>query len=596
MCNSCWEALKKRGYITYSGWQIQENFHVPNCYPGIVYVRGEEVAPNAAKFATVVVEPGQIRVDWNLTREVVSFGKVGKKWDDFYVSDLAKLPKTEQAWTHALAGIASSGCRPMVSGKGPYNQGKALLGRVFRQPAERSWGRGPLPGVWRWAEQFVDELLPDFHAEKMSVPDWIATMPSRRRGPLRKAAANYARVGWRHSYRRFSSFVKKELLPGFSKTDCELGRLDEMLDRLIQGPKDETHVIAGPHLKPLIAKLKEIWTHDAPIFYGSVGPEALHKWLHSRLIGSNLQYFWCDFSMYDNTHSEDSWSFMENLYRRAGIDDADFWRVMDVWRKPYGKIGPFVYQANVMNASGRDDTALANGVLNGFATYLSICAAYLDKDLLTLTVEDLRACRDIGLSVCGDDSLGSLPYHDEQWMAGFRQRVAENISKFGFEAKLCTSAELTDAVYLGNRPYPAAGTWFWGRTIGRSTYKMGWVTTEVQRDIMAHITGIADMHLLCSSHVPILADLAKKIVQLREGGKRTPAVLDPSKPWEWTLRAGVEYDDSTIAAVASIYSKRGRVVTTLDVWDLISEIRGVARLPCVLDHWLWKLMIHEDDL
>jgi hypothetical protein len=139
---------------------------------------------------------------------------------------------------------------------------------------------------------------------------------------------------------------------------------------------------------------------------------------------------------------------------------------------------------------------------------------------------------------------------------------------------------------------------------------MGWVKEDPGRDVMAHVTGIADMHARCSAHVPILADLANKIVELRAGAKRTPVELDPNRPWEWTYNsrlgdAVVKYDLETIAAVARTYTSRSselnlkeadQVVTIADVLDLISTIRRVEKLPCVVDHWLWRRMVLLDDL
>jgi hypothetical protein len=592
--------LKKRGYVSYAGYQVQENLQIPTCCPGLVYVRAEEITADPKKMKTVSLEGGSVKICWNKVKVAKSsFLDKGKRWDDFEVRDMEILRRfsSTPSFSHVLAGIGCSGARPMVSARSAYNQSKALLGRVFRLPSEREWGRGPKPGTWKWAAQFVDYLLPDFRTSKMSVEDWIASMPARRRSPLKRAAERYRQSGWRRSYEKFSSFVKTELLPGFGKSDVELTRLTGMIDRLIQGPADETHVIAGPYLKPLVYALKKIWGPDSAIFYGSAGPEALHKFLEEKLIDGARQYFWCDFSMYDNTHSEESWEFMAKLYRRAGIHDSDFWRVFEAWKAPRGTIGPFKYQARVMNASGRDDTALANGILNGFATYLSVAAAWLEIELEELTPAMLAPLKSIiVLSVCGDDSLGSIPPMPEEFMIGFRKRVAQNIAKFGFEAKLETSTRLCDAVYLGMRPYPVAGRWFWGKTIGRATYKMGWVVKKDNADAMAHITGIADMHCLCSRHVPVLSDLAAKIVELRKGAKRTPITIDPDRPWEWTLKGEVEYDYSTLEHVATTYTRKGVTVRVDDVLDLIKKIRAIERLPQVLDHWLWRHMIHADDL
>lgn len=125
-------------------------------------------------------------------------------------------------------------------------------------------------------------------------------------------------------------------------------------------------------------------------------------------------------------------------------------------------------------------------------------------------------------------------------------------------------------------------------------------------DIMAHITGVADMHTLCSKHVPVLADLAEKIVELRQGMKRTPVDMDVNKPWEWTFKGQMPYDDVTLQAVADTYTvlstpgnqqdAHGVIVHPADVLDLIKQIKSIQRIPCVVDHWLWRHMIWVDDL
>lgn len=601
VCNQCRRMLTSVGHTTWAGSQLQENLQIPTCYPGLTYIAGRQLPPARKKWEGVDTSdpknPGHslVKVCYASARVKQEFGDRGIKWVDMEKTDLQKVWEPDpKKWLAALAGIACSGAIPMVSASTNFNRGKALMGRVFRKQAEAAWGPGPKPGRWEWAKMFIQELLPDFEAEPMTVSDWLATMPSYRRKPLERAAMMYAARGLKDSDGFTKSFIKCEFLPGFVQKDNDLWELEEMLDRLIQAPADITHVVAGPVLKPLVTLLKKIWHADNPLIYGSAGPEALHKLL-MRLVDGDGTFFWCDFSMFDNTHSVDSWDFMESLYK---CHDRDFRRVMDMWRKPKGFIGPFKYQAHVMNASGRDDTALANGILNGFATTLSVAAAYLKIELDELTIPQLREVMSkLTLSVCGDDSIGKLPPIEKSLLPDFERRVAANIREFGFETKLQTSSELLDAVYLGMRPYPTKKGWFWGKTIGRSTYKMGWVLKPETRDVMAHITGVADMHCLCSAHVPILSDLAEKIIELRQGAKRSPVALDPNKPWEWTLCSGVKYDELTIEAVAQTYSRlSGTPVSTSDVYSLIHAIKAIDRLPAVIDHPLWRLIICTDDL
>jgi len=467
------------------------------------------------------------------------------------------------------------------------------LGRAYARPDNR-----PEQGIFDWLDQFVPILLPDFQAPSMEFEEWLAGMPGRRRRPLTKAHLEYLATGWKKRYARFKAFLKTELLPDFDKHKevAEVLDLFEMLDRLIQGPHDVTHVIAGPKLRPLLHRLKEIWGPDGSIFYGSCGPESLYKWLQ-RLVEEPGLFFWCDYSMFDNTHSDDSWDFMERLYRRGCEHDADFWRVMRAWRKPRGSIGPFTYKARTMNASGRDDTALANGVLNGMVMTVSVAAAYLGVDLLSLTPAMLSSVLPmIKLSVCGDDTLGCVPIFDEDKRQNFQRDVCASVARFGFKAKMGTSYRLFDCVYLGCRPYPTEKGWFWGKTIGRSTYKMGWSVLE-EADLAARHLGICDMHRLCSSHVPVLSDLAKTTLRCRKGAKRTPVLLDPDKPWQWTQKSGVSYDEVTLAYLSDGYTGCGAgEVTVQGLEILIKKISEIPAIPYVLDDPTWRAMVWADEI
>lgn len=496
-----------------------------------------------------------------------------------------------QPFKATLGGIGCSAAPVCVSANTDYNRLKALLGRPFRRSAVGP----PLPGIYELCSVLIDVLLPGFRCEPMEVEEWLQSMPSRRRRALERALHIYEEGGWRAKYRTFKAFVKTEILPGFAKDGFGLVPLESFIDRLIMGPHDVTHIIAGPILKPLTRKLKEIWSPDGPIFYGSAGPEKLHKWLQ-RLVQARGLYVWCDYSMYDNTHSRESWSFLEGLYRKACRTNPDFWKVMDAWRQPAGWIGPFKFRTRIVNASGRDDTALANAILNGFAFYVSLCAAFLEIPVFEVDARVLYSLFDtLFISVCGDDSLGCVPLLPVDRKLRFMHALSRNVATFGFEAKLECSERLVDAVYLGSRPMPTRSGWFWGRTIGRATYKMGWVIDSGQ-DVLAHVTGIADMHVLCSSHVPVLSDLAKRIVELRQGAKRTPVPRDENRPWEWTYQSNLAYDDVTLEAVSAVYTRGAATTSVSEILDLISAIEKIPSLPFVLDHPVWTRMVLMDDL
>lgn len=581
---------------------------VPTCYPGIVLLRGVEKAPPRSKWETVSWKPGQVKIDWAIAR-------LGKPSLRDRPSNLVKFEKAElkqvpharpTKFTHGLVGVGVSGFYPCVSANSGFNKVKAACGRLFRKETEEeaanngsnAWGAGPRPGVWAKAWEFVDLLLPDLISRMMSVQDWLQTMPARRRVALSAALTRFERNGWKKGYAKFSAFVKTELLPGVAKgKKYGFEELREMLDRLIQGPRDETHIIAGPHLKPLAKQLKKVWDNQGPIFYAANSPEELQVFLE-RLLGNSFINGTCDFSMFDATHNDDSFEFMRKLYERAGVHDPLFWKVFQVWQRPRGKIGPLCYKAGTMNASGRDDTSLLNAVLNGVCTVLALAAALSGKTVMDLDQADVRATLGrLVLGVAGDDSIWTLRGVDRIEIEELKPIVVRNVREFGFIAKLQTSTRPHDMVFLGNRPYPVAGKWYWGKTIGRAVYKMGWTLLSGKGDLLAHTTGVHEMHAKCSPHVPIIADIARKVVEVRKGAKKTPVERDPNKPWEWTMAEGVPpYDDETLLYVAEAYSTPSRVVTTAEIRATIAKIGAIRRIPCVVADELLEHMGMVDDL
>lgn len=551
-----------------------------NCGP--VFVRGVDYPPVGAKWATVPVLAGAVK------------RRLRGRWVDVEKHDIARMrSQTDNKFQAVLAGAAISGAGICVSNCSEHNAFKAILSRIFRPPRNR-----PQPGVWEWARQFVDALLPGFHAEPMSVEEWLASMPGRRRTALQKAWYEYQRTGWRPKYARFGAFVKREKLPDFEKRLGELIPMTEMTDRLIQGPSDHSHVIAGPVLKPLLHRLKEIWSKDNRLFYASTTLDKLQSWSDTHMRGA-FTAFASDYSMFDNTHSRQSWGFMEALYRKAGCyRQAHFAEVMRAWRKPQGvacgKGWALRYKAPVMNASGRDDTALANAIINGFAAYLSSTAAFYQIPLMQLTVDLVRSCP-VRLAVCGDDTLGFLPPLDAARRAAFQNDLSANLALFGLDAagdKVVVTQEIERCVFLGMRPYPVAGRYLWGRTIGRAIYKLGW-TTEVDSDYAALHTGVCDQILKTSLHVPILSDMAAAYVATRAGCRRRPYV-DQHSLWGLSWGEGCTtqpYDESTLRAVAQIY---GYSVERLKC--TISLIRSQTVFPCVLNDAVLTGTVYQDEL
>lgn len=572
---------------------------------GVIYLKGKQLPPPPAKLAEVDLPKGALRIRAAATTLP---NPRRKKWIALEAKDLAllALESGPDRFQLRLVGPMIAGCVPMVSAATNHNRAKALLCRLYRSVPKGT------PNIWNWAKRFFPIVLPDYlnQPTPMEIQNWLLSMPTCRRAPLQRAKELYDLTGWDQSYAQFHAFIKEELLPYFSKYGLDISILLEMVDRLINAPHDVTHIIAGPKIKPYIAWLKRQWHVNNYIFYGGVGPEKLQAWLERATARGGRLVFWSDYTLFDSSHNLETWDFVESLYSQH-FSDPDFIKVLEAWRVPCGNIGDLKYKGRPMNASGRDDTAFANGLLNGFAMLLSVTAAWYEVRLEELTVGHIdRISSDLQLSVCGDDALGFLPWVGSDRAFKFVEDAKANLSSFGFKAKMFASDRFEDAVYLGHRPLPVDGKWYWTKTLGRCLYKMGW-QVGVVRDPAANFMGIIEMHNVCSRHVPILSDICKAWAVEREGSKVTRPKLDPNRPWQNMGVCGPDhYSDDTIHALARAYSLgRSRIRSDLDFHDTFvtaQDVRSCIRhvvdvvkesggRPCVLDHWLLAHMVAVDE-
>jgi hypothetical protein len=332
--------------------------------------------------------------------------------------------------------------------------------------------------------------------------------------------------------------------------------------------------------------LKTKWNRHSHIFYAAVSVEELNLWFNSHYVKGHWAVM-CDYSMFDNSHSDLSWDWVESIYRRMGLYEHDprFEAVMKAWRSPKGRLTGkgwmLKYRAFVMNASGRDDTALANALLNGAVMFLCLCAIFADKTVEQLILRDiLYGISEIKLSVCGDDSLALIPFlpcPPEE----FRPRLSGLLGLFGFDAgadKMKLSQNPFDMVYLAMRPYPSGGKWYFGKTIGRALWKLGWRLDADSGDQEAWMAG--NMHQVCWSQaiVPILSDVAASY--LRVHGNRTYRMYDPdpNRPWEYGT-CTPPYSSEVLSYVAAGYG-----VFECELVQCIDKLREISQFPCVLDH------------
>jgi len=423
--------------------------------------------------------------------------------------------------------------------------------------------------------------------------DWIKSMKGRRRRILVRADKQLEERGELSPLvDLISPFGKTENLPFFSiKAGHIYGGEVEYVPRLIQAPHDETHLIAGPYLKELTHEVKNVFHHENWLFYASVAPEKLDLWLRS--IEHHSSYFWSDYSAFDATWSKQSWDMIETIYRRVLKDTTpEFWRVLDIWRTPHGKVRcrkdecTIEYQSDEANASGRDDTAVANALFNAIALAFSVTAA-----LFNVSVEDveehhlMRASQQVRIAVVGDDSLVAFRVDCRP----IANQIQKNLESFGLNVKANSSLNLWDVTFLGCMPYPAGGQLYWGPTIGRRMYKAFWKADRVGH-LTAWARGVAQQ-LSMNQHVPFLCEVGERVFQLTSGHPITD-LSDQDKPWTGRVLPTTRWDSTTLEWMARRYPDFSPTMLERD----LRVLSGVDRLPCVMHSEVFTVCVMSDEL
>jgi hypothetical protein len=583
-CPACWAVANDKAPASSSAeawrtWGLDEGGHI-----GIAPLRALELPPP------------KIQVDNRCTLKVEPHAPLDRPREDLGIC----------GWG---LGFLLPRARPYVTEKSYVGLIKGVLCRLAKMRKHE-----PEPDSWRLAAQFNDVVFPvEWDSQKIepySQEEWRKGFHPRRIKAFNQAWDTYTWLGetWCARFEKFTIFLKREwLADGADGMPIQIGK-----PRLIQSPHDITHVLAGPALKRLTHLLKAWWHVSHPIFYASVTPTKLDAWLNS--LPEDAVYLWCDYKMFDATHSRESWEFVRNWYEtllpESFLADHHWKAVMDAWQNPRGKAwartGEKVrYAAEGINASGRDDTALANALLNGVAMMIALTA--VDNGVHPRQVTREQMCSSMSifrLAVVGDDSVAALPAMrrtGEPWLlAG--GAVAEAIAHFGFEAEVGTSVHRADAVFLGQRPYRYHSGWHWGPTLGRRLYKHHCLLAPaVHRS--AWLLGVADMEVRAFNHVPVMRQMAAAVVRVLAGRKRTKwsmfrdghTNLDPEFVVDWSQRQLlVEPDDLTYEELVGVYQRAGHVVTRADFHDLERQAEEANRLPHVVTGKLAEALAMTD--
>jgi hypothetical protein len=354
------------------------------------------------------------------------------------------------------------------------------------------------------------------------------------------------------------------------------------------------------------------------VFYASAKPEQLDDWLN-QCAAQPRWIVWSDYTMFDCTHSRQTWQVLRQMYRELMPPDWEhydqFWRVLDVWEAPVGSMRTKTdartlyvrYKGRAMNASGRDDTALANAVLNAIAITLSLAAVHYGITVWDLTKTHLRHfMQQASVGIVGDDSLAWLPpskANGTNYTNDDANAMRDEITRFGLIAKVAMSQRVEDAVFLGNRPYRVGDRWYWGPTIGRRIYKHH-CRASVTGDPVAWLRGIALFEAQCYGFVPVIGAMARQVLALTAGHAITEyktSKYDGDIEWS-TRHAPAQPDRSTYfhAAVAYTQEPNGLgwsdgTVGPEELMALEATIATVQTLPAILGGPVLQQIMLVDD-
>lgn len=509
-----------------------------------------------------------------------------------------------------LGGVGLDGAPPFVTAGGARPLVESIAYRIFKDLSvpdkQGNVRQEPDVECFRRAVKLLPYILPRLWNDRVvaePVLKWVQDMSNgRRKKILLQVLAQWTRDRYMlpQDWDIIKPFVKSEHLAsiGVGKEDWCKGEVipnaAEYVARVIQAPNDVTHLIAGPFLRPLTRALKHEWNNSNWIFYGSVEPSYLDNWLNANR--GAVSWFWSDYSSFDATHSEESWNMIETLYKRVfqGQDTTLLERVLEVWRAPHGKITlrkerlTVEYRDKVCNCSGRDDTALANALLNGVVLAMSFAAALHGvepQDVAPWMIGKTSAL--LNISVVGDDSLVAC-YFD---IDDYKESVERNIRRFGLIVKGESSKDLHDVTYLGMMPYPVrSGALQWGPTIGRRLYKAFW-QREPEGSLPAWTRGVAQQ-LQLYRNVPILSELADKVDELLRGHKVTKQAPDRNRVWASRDASTERYSDRAIGWLCARYDGLTPAMINRD----LRTIAGIERLPAVVRLESLEVILGQDDL
>lgn len=517
-----------------------------------------------------------------------------------YAQVLRRIMSPESVTFHKSSALYGFGTRfpQNAAPRGDRSILQAVIVRVARKTDVE-----PEPAVFLWALQYYksvfdnnpEETCPD-DRDPVPTDEWLQEVSNRR--VMETAVAQLEVEGLEPLV--WKLFTKAEKSAGYDKTrDDEICELRTFKPRAIQAMPITWQAKLGPFVKAVQRKVARVFNSKTPVFYaGKANPKEMNEWANRFVTCcGNYWFIMIDYSMFDNTHSDCSFDFVEAVYAHL-VDLPD--DVRECFRKmriPKGRAAGFKYKApKTMNGSGRPDTSLAN-IVNSIAALINLCCFLVSgRSADTLTHDQVGFyLQAVMIAANGDDSLLRIAKVDcVVDRAEMPKVIEEQIARFGFvatEDKQLITDDPAQIVFLGNTVYPVGGTWYWGPTLGRRLPKHH-VFHEHHGDGMAWLNGVAKMESLVYPHVPVLHDMAVVVTKQLSGCKlRTveKEVRERRYKCQFEMADVPPYDDTTVSFVEKRYG-----LAAGELRSLIHATRACV-VPCILHHPVLDRMVAHDE-
>lgn len=460
------------------------------------------------------------------------------------------------------------------------------------------------------------------------VNSWIFSFPAKRKKEFWDAIVALD-MTTRHY--KFDFFIKKELAvqgPRFGVNETCAAN-----PRVICSPANITHIMMGPYTKRLTHLLHSQWGVESFITYaGGLSPAQMLSWLNKHVQPSCVEFTKIgmvavenDFSKFDCTYNANTLDLILAVYRLWGFDIMgtphfeQLRRIWHSWSRPCGYTSSGrTIKAALMNASGRDDTALMNALVNGCVQiYAYLCVMFEVNDPNTLNSAQLSWFKEnVAIIVLGDDSLTILPERNYRGSRWDQKQVGDYVALFGFEARDMKVHRFPyDSVFLGCRPYPAIYNFLnkatglvesrqvaaWGPTIGRRLVRFSTMIPSSEGvDAFAWLKGVNISTMTAYGFVPILSDITTRMLELNLTRQETPvSVVDRHKMMMFmpgleevtrnNNQRGNVYEGTTMSIVERVYK-----FTEMMRCYLRFQLKQITSLPAVIVSPILEEIINKD--